>query len=157
MWRFELKKKNDVFATSTINEFETIIDLFRFSIRLSKTIQKIQRLFLTIYISKKFERTIRIHNLIQFLFRSTFMINAKRKQWLKMIICIICKIFEKIDNRRFFRNWNRCDLFINYIEFMKNFVARYEFQNVTLLNANAWTTIYFDECEFYEKATNMHK
>ena len=91
------------------------------------------------------------------MFRSTFIVVAKREQWLKMIICIVCKIFEKIDDRRFFRNWNRCDQFINHIEFMKNFATRYEFQNVTLLNANEWTTIYFHECKFYRKATNMHK
>ena len=53
-------ERSDILVVSTINELETTIDQFRSSVRLFKAIQKIQRLYLTICISKKFERTISI-------------------------------------------------------------------------------------------------
>ena len=148
---------SDVPAASAINELETVIDLFRSSVRLSKAIQEIQRLSLAVYTSEGSGRTVRIHDLVQLLLRSTLMAGAEREQWLEMVICIICKAFEEVGDRRSPRNWSRCGLFISHIEFMKGFVARYGLQNATLLDASAWAAIYLDECGLYGKAASMHK
>lgn len=56
--------RRDIPIASAINELEAIIDLFRSSIRLSKAIQEIQRVFLAIYTLERSERMIRIHDLV---------------------------------------------------------------------------------------------
>lgn len=74
-----------------------------------------------------------------------------------MVICIVCKAFEAIGDRRSPRNWSRCGQFISYIEFMGGFAVQYGLYNATLLDANIWAAIYFDECGLYRKAARMHK
>jgi len=151
------RERSDIPVASVVNEFETVIDLFRSSVRLSKAIQEIQRLSLAVYTLEGSERTVRIHDLVQLLLRSTLIAAAERQQWLEMVICIICKAFEGIGDRRSPQNWSRCGQFISHIEFMEGFAAQYELCSATLLDASMWAAIYFDECGLYRKAASMHK
>ena len=74
------KEKNDILITSAINKLETIINLFRFLIHFFKVIQEIQRASFVIYTLKRFERVIRIYDLMQLLLQSKLIITAERKQ-----------------------------------------------------------------------------
>lgn len=74
------RDRRDRFIASAVNELETIIELFQSSTRLSKAIQEIRRLSLTIFTLEKSESMIRIHDLIQLLLRSKLIVAAKRKQ-----------------------------------------------------------------------------
>ncbi|KAL9035768.1 MAG: hypothetical protein Q9180_004677 [Flavoplaca navasiana] len=134
-----------------------VIDLFRSPIRLSKAIQEIQRLSLAIYTLEGSERTVRVHDLVHLLLRSKLIAAAEREQWLKMVICIVCKAFEGIGDRRSPRNWSRCGQFISHIEFMGTVAAQYGLHDDNLLDANTWAAIYFDECGLYWKAASMHQ
>ncbi|KAI4247881.1 MAG: hypothetical protein L6R42_009493 [Xanthoria sp. 1 TBL-2021] len=146
-----------IHTASAANARGAVIDLFRSPIRLSKAIQEIQRLSLAVYTLEGSEQTVRVHDLVQLLLRSKLIAAAEREQWLKMVICIVCKAFEAIGDRRSPRNWSRCGQFISHIEFMGGFAAQYGLHNATLLDANTWAAIYFDECGLYRKAARMHK
>jgi len=154
-----LYKENmrDVPIASAINELKAIVDLFRSSIRLAKAIQEIQRLSLAIYTLEKSERIIRIHDLVQLLLRSKLIAAAEREQWLLMVICIVCKAFDRIDDPRSPRNWGQCDQFISHIEFMEGFAAQYGLLDATLLDASTWAATYVNACGLYQKAANMRK
>jgi len=95
----------DVPVASAVNELEAIIGLFRSSRRLAKAIQEIQRQSLAVYTLEGSERIIRIHDLVQLLLRSKLIDAAEREQWLEMVICIVCKAFDRIDDLSSPRNW----------------------------------------------------
>ncbi|KAL8875161.1 MAG: hypothetical protein Q9198_006438 [Flavoplaca austrocitrina] len=142
---------------SAANARGAVMNLFRSPIRLSKAIQETQRLSLALYTLEGSERTVRVHDLVQLLLRSKLIAIAERKQWLKMVICIVCKAFERIGDRRSPRNWSRCSQFISHIEFMGTFAAQYGLYDATLLDANTWVGIYFEKCGLYWKAASMHQ
>jgi len=141
---------------SAVNELEAVIGLFQSSTRLSKAIQEIRRLSLAVFTLEGSEGIVRIHDLVQLLLRSKLIAAAEREQWLEMVICIVCKAFDEIGDRRSPRNWIRCGQFISHIEFMKDFAEQYGLRNATLLNASTWAAIYFEECGLYQKAASMH-
>ncbi|KAL8735363.1 MAG: hypothetical protein Q9166_000908 [cf. Caloplaca sp. 2 TL-2023] len=144
-------------TASAVNALRAVIDLFRSRIRLSKAIQEIQRLSLAVYPLEGSERVIRIHDLVQLLLRSKLMTAAEREQWLEMVICIVCKAFKGIGDRRSPRNWSQCGQFISHIEFMGGLAAQYGLYNATLLDANEWAAIYLGECGLYRKAARRWK
>ncbi|KAL8874887.1 MAG: hypothetical protein Q9198_006681 [Flavoplaca austrocitrina] len=142
---------------SAANARRAVIDLFRSPIRLSKAIQEIQRLSLAVYTVEGSERTLRVHDLVQLLLRSKLIAAAEREQWLKMVICIVCKAFAGIGDHRSPRNWSRCSQFVSHIEFMGAFAAQYGLHDDNLLDANTFAAIYLGECGLYRKAASMHK
>ena len=141
---------------SAVNELGAVIGLFQSSTRLSKAIQEIRRLSLAVFTLEGSEGMVRIHDLVQLLLRSKLIAAAEREQWLEMVICIVCKAFDEIGDRRSPRNWSRCGQFISHIEFMKGFAEQYGLHSATLLDASTWAAIYFDECGLYQKAASMH-
>ena len=149
--------KRDILTATAVNELEAVIGLFRSSVRLSKAIQEIQRLSLAVYTPEGSERIIRIHDLVQLLLRSKLIAAGERKLWLEMTICIVCKAFEKIGDRRSPQNWSRCSQLVSHIEFMEGFAEKYRLLNVILLDASIWVGIYFHECGLYQKAASMEK
>ena len=149
--------RRDIPRASAVNKLEAIIDLFRSSIRLSKAIQEIERQSLAAYTPEGSEPTIRVHDLVQLLLRSKLIAIAEREQWLEIVICIVCKAFDGIDDPRSPQNWSRCSQFISHIEFMEAFAAQYGLQNATLLDACGWLAIYFEECGLYAKGASIHK
>jgi len=94
---------------------------------------------------------------VQLLLRSKLIVAAEREQWLEIVICIVCKAFDGIGDRRSPQNWNRCTQFISHIEFMEGFAAQYGLGNATLLDASTWAGIYFNECGLYGKAAGTLK
>ena len=132
------------------NKLDAAKDLFQSSVRLFKTIQKIQRLSLTTQTCEETDRIIRIHDLVHFLLRSKLMTDAEQKQWLKIIICIMCKVFEKIDDR--ISSQSRCDRFISHIESLREFAEQCELESTELLNASTWAAMYLNACELYKRA-----
>ena len=147
----------DVPVASAGNELEAIIELFRSSTRLAKAIREIQRQSLAVYTLEGSERIIRIHDLVQLLLRSKLIDAAEREQWLEMVICIVCKAFDGIDDPDSPRNWGRCHQFISHIEFMEGFAAQYGLLNSTLLDASTRAATYVNACGLYQKAANMCK
>jgi len=151
------ENKRDIPVASAVNELEATIGLFRSPIRLAKAIQEIQRLSLAVYTLEGSERIIRIHDLVQLLLRSKLISASEREQLLEMVICIVCKAFDGIDDPRSPRNWRRCDQFISHIESMEGFAEQYGLLNATLLDASTWAAIYVNECGLYQKAAIMYK
>ena len=149
--------RRDIPTAPAVNEIDAVIGLFRSSIRLSKAIQEIQRLSLAVYTMEGSERIVRIHDLVQLLLRSKLIAAAERKQWLEIVICVVCKAFEGIGDRRFPQNWSQCGQFVSHIEFMEGFAAQYGLCNATLLDASTWAAIYLNECGLYQKAASMHR
>ncbi|KAL8697122.1 MAG: hypothetical protein Q9201_007299 [Fulgogasparrea decipioides] len=149
--------RRNISISSVVNELEAVISLFRSSIRLSKAVQEIKRLSLAVSTLEGSELTVRIHDLVQLLIRLKLIAAAERERWLEMVICIVCKAFEGIGDRRSPKNWNQCGQFISHIEFMGDFAAQYELHNATLLDASTWAAIYFDMCGLYPKAAILHK
>ena len=151
------KDMHNISTASAVNELKAVTGLLQSSIRLSKAIQEIQRLSLAVYAPEGTERTIRTHDLVQLLLRSKLIVAAEREQWLELVICIVCKAFDGIGDRRSPRNWSRCSQFISHIEFMGGFAAQYKLGNATLLDASTWVGIYFNECGLYGKAAGTLK
>lgn len=136
---------------------EAVDGLFRSSIRLRKAIQEIQRLSLAVYTMKGSEGIVRIHDLVQLLLRSKLVATAERRQWLEMVIYVVCTAFKRIGDRRSPQNWSQCSQFVSHIEFMEGFAEQYGLHNTMLLDANMWAAIYLNECGLYEKAADIHR
>ncbi|KAL9104796.1 MAG: hypothetical protein Q9163_000294 [Psora crenata] len=139
------------------DKLEAVIDLFRSRIRLSKAIQAVQRLSLAAQTLEDSDRIVRIHDLVHFLLRTMLMTDAERRQWLEIAICIICKAFEVIGDRRSPKNWSRCSRFISHIESLEGFAEQYRVKNTKLWDASTWAALHLEDCGLYEKAATLNK
>ena len=138
-----------------IIKLETILIVFRSSIRLFKAIREIQRLSLPI---TRERLSARFEFMTWFSFRSAH--NYRRDTTRAIMVwSVIRKAFEgkEIDDSRSLQNWNWCVQFINHIKFMKAFAIKYRLRNATLLNTSASTRIYLNKSELYRKATSVQK
>ncbi|KAL8715491.1 MAG: hypothetical protein Q9220_000826 [cf. Caloplaca sp. 1 TL-2023] len=112
-------------APSTINNLAVVLDLFQDKIRVSKAIQDIERSSLAILTKQGSEREIRIHDLVHLLLRSILMTIPEQKEWLSIVIKVVCEAFYDIDDIELPRNWSRCCSFVRHIEFMGNLAEEY--------------------------------
>ncbi|KAL6713032.1 hypothetical protein ACLMJK_009428 [Lecanora helva] len=151
------KSRQDPVEIEKNYELESVIDLFRSHVHLSKAIQAVQRLSLAAQALEETDRIIRIHDLVHLLLRSKLMTDAERRQWLRIAICIVCKAFEKIDDRRSPKHWSRCGQFISHIEALEGFAEQYGLKSTELMDASAWAAAYLDECGLYEKAAVVNQ
>ena len=102
-------------------------------------------------------RIIWIHDLVQLLLRSKLMTNTERAQWLEIAICITCRAFKEIGNRRSPQNWILCSEFVTHIQAMERFAEQCGRKSVELMDASMWTAIYFDERGFYQEAASIYE
>ena len=151
------KKRYNIVRIQGNDKLESTKDLFQSAMRLSKTIQEVQRLSLAAQALKGADRVVRIHDLVHLLLRSKLMTNGERKQWLEMAICIVCKAFEEIGDYESPHNWSRCGLFVSHVESLEGFAEQYGLENKELLDASTWAGEYLNACGLFEKAATLNK
>ena len=125
--------------------------------RLSKAIQQIQRLSLVVDTLEGSNHILRIHDLVHFILRSRLVPEVERAQRLQVVIRIIYKAFDEIEDRMSPQNRSRCGQFISHIEFLENFARQYKLENTKLLDASAWAGSYLNACGLYSKAAIVNK
>ena len=104
-----LMQRGELETAVATTGLETVVSLFRSSIRISKAIQEIQRISLAVCKPEGSERILRIHDLVQLLLQSKLIPIVDREQWLEIAIRIVCKAFEAIGDYGAPENWRRCD------------------------------------------------
>ncbi|KAK3166744.1 hypothetical protein OEA41_009869 [Lepraria neglecta] len=151
------KSRHDTVNVQGNDKLKAVQDLFRSPLRLSKAIQEVQRLSLAAQALEGSDRVIRIHDLVHLLLRSKLMADTERRQWLGIVICIVCKAFEAIGDRRSPQNWSRCGRFISHIKSLEGFAEQQGLRDSELLDASTWAAVYLNECGLYEKAVILNK
>lgn len=149
--------RHDIPPARPLDELEAVSDLFGSQIRLFKAIQKVQRLSLAACTLERSERTIRIHDLVQFLMRSKLMVDTERGQWLEAAIRVVCVAFEDNGDHRSPQHWSRCGQFVSHVESLEAFAEQYRLTDTGLLDASTWAAVYLNAYGLYRKAANWNE
>ena len=131
------------------------VALLRSSVRLSKAIQKIQRISLVVQKLEGLDRMIWIHDLVQLLLRVKLMAGTERVQWLEIAICLTCKAFKAIGDVQSLQNWDRCSQYVSHIQAMEDFAEQYRLQSVELTHVCEMVAEYFYVNGLYRESENM--
>ena len=134
------------------SKLDTTISLFQARVRLSHAIQMVQRLSLATETLEGADRLIRIHDLVHLFLRSKLMIDQDRKQWLQVVINIVCKAFQAIDDHESPQNWSQCGQFISHLGSLEGFVEQYEIESIELLEASTLAAKYLESIGLYDRA-----
>ncbi|KAL9024719.1 MAG: hypothetical protein Q9196_006309, partial [Gyalolechia fulgens] len=149
--------RSDMVNTRCGEKLQTVQDLFRSPLRLSKAIQEVQQLSLAACTLEGTDRIIRIHDLVHLLLRSKLMTDTERGQWLENTIYVVCKAFEGIGDRRSPANWSRCSRFVSHIESLEGFAEQNGLESHELLDAGLWAATYLHYSGLYENAATLNK